>query len=175
MEWEADRIPRASQLGRLAESVSSGFSCFNKGKRASKLGQRIKKGPCCQTRQQEFGLWVPSGEREELAPKDCPMSSAHSVAWAYSHKTIHTIHKCNLRTITSLDIINRHLSEERVRKTPNTSPWPPPAAAPGSVCSKGRRGSALRDHSSENRHKPRPLGYEQHGMSLIPHRRRCAL
>lgn len=89
MEWVADRIPRVSQLGRLAESVSLGFSCFNKVKRPSKLGQWIKKGPCCQTRQQEFGLWVPSGEREELAPKDCPMSSAHSVACAYSHKTTH--------------------------------------------------------------------------------------
>lgn len=89
MERVADRIPRASQLGRLAESVSSGFSCFNKVKRASKLDQWIKKGTCCQTRQQEFDLWVPSGKREELTPKDCPMSSSYSVACAYSHKTTH--------------------------------------------------------------------------------------
>lgn len=42
MEWVADRIPRASRLGRIAESVSLGFSCFNKVKRASKLDQWIK-------------------------------------------------------------------------------------------------------------------------------------
>lgn len=38
----ADRIPRVSRLGRLAELVSSGFSCFNKVKRASKLDRWIK-------------------------------------------------------------------------------------------------------------------------------------